>query len=191
MSNYADRFTALLDACVLCGAFRRNLLLSLAEAGFFRAMWSERILDETQKCISRITRSASNGSRQRIRIEIAFPDSLVTVSEMIEQNLGLPDPKDDHVLAAAIAAQASVIVTDNLKDFPMRNLSPHEIEALSADDFIANTIELVPSETIPVLKLMRLRMEKPAFEAKDFVDYAKQQGLVQVAKIMEKYTINL
>lgn len=63
---------------------------------------------------------------------------------MIEQKLGLPDPEDDHVLAAAIAAQASVIVTDNLKDFPMRNLSPHEIEALSADDFIANTIELVP-----------------------------------------------
>ena len=73
----------------------------------------------------------------------------------------------------------------------MRNLSPHEIEALSADDFIANTIELVPSETIPVLKQMRLRMEKLALEAKDFVDYAKQQGLVQVAEIMEKYTINL
>ena len=191
MSNYADRFTALLDACVLCGALRRNLLLSLAEAGFFRAMWSERILDETQKCISRTTRCASNGSRQRIRIENAFPDSLVNVSEILEQNLGLPDPEDDHVLAAAIAAQASVIVTDNLRDFPMRNISPHEIEALSADDFIANTIELSPTETIPILKRMRRRMKRPAFEAKDFVDYAKQQGLVQVAEIMKKYVLNL
>ncbi len=31
MSRYADRFTALLDACVLGGALRRNMLLSLAE----------------------------------------------------------------------------------------------------------------------------------------------------------------
>lgn len=118
-------------------------------------------------------------------------DSMVNVSEILEQNLGLPDPEDDHVLAAAIAAQASVIVTDNLRDFPMRNISPHEIEALSADDFIANTIELVPTETIPVLKRMRLRMKRPAFEAKDFADYAKQQGLVQVAKIMKKYVLDL
>lgn len=118
-------------------------------------------------------------------------DSMVNVSEILEQNLGLPDPEDDHVLAAAIAAQASVIVTDNLRDFPMRNISPHEIEALSADDFIAKTIELVPTETIPVLKRMRLRMKRPAFEAKDFADYAKQQGLVQVAKIMKKYVLDL
>ncbi len=47
MSQYADRFTALIDACVLAGALRRNILLSLAEAGLFRPRWSARILDET------------------------------------------------------------------------------------------------------------------------------------------------
>lgn len=46
MSRHADRFTALLDACVLGGALRRNMLLSLAEAGLFRPRWSSRILDE-------------------------------------------------------------------------------------------------------------------------------------------------
>lgn len=51
-SRYADRFTALIDACVLGGALRCNLLLSLADAGLFRPRWSVRILDETQKAIS-------------------------------------------------------------------------------------------------------------------------------------------
>lgn len=61
MSRYADRFTALLDACVLGGALRRNMLLSLAEAGLFRPRWSNRILDETQKAISEITKAQQMG----------------------------------------------------------------------------------------------------------------------------------
>jgi len=65
MSRYADRFTALLDACVLGGALRRNMLLSLAEAGLFRPRWSSRILDETQKAIAQITKGETDGSRQR------------------------------------------------------------------------------------------------------------------------------
>lgn len=36
MKGHADRFTALIDACVLGGALRRNMILSLAEAGLFR-----------------------------------------------------------------------------------------------------------------------------------------------------------
>lgn len=56
---HADRFTALLDACVLGGALRRNMLLSLAEAGLFRPRWSTRILDETLKAIGLITKFRS------------------------------------------------------------------------------------------------------------------------------------
>ena len=67
MSRYADRFTALLDACVLGGALRRNMLLSLAEAGLFRPRWSSRILDETQKAITQITKGETDGSRQRAK----------------------------------------------------------------------------------------------------------------------------
>ena len=34
------------------------------------------------------------------------------------ETLSLPDPGDCHVLAAAIQADAEVIVTFNLRDFP-------------------------------------------------------------------------
>ncbi len=33
---FANRYTALVDACSLASVMRRNLLLSLAEAEFFR-----------------------------------------------------------------------------------------------------------------------------------------------------------
>ena len=50
--------------------------------------------------------------------------------------LTLPDLDDRHVLAAAIAGRADVIVTKNLKDFPPAALQPHGIEAQHPDTFL-------------------------------------------------------
>ncbi len=45
-----------LDACVLYPAALRDLLVRLAVAGAFRALWSERILDEAFETWPRIGR---------------------------------------------------------------------------------------------------------------------------------------
>ena len=187
MNGYADRFTALIDACVLGGALRRNMLLSLAEAGLFRPRWSARILDETQKAISEITKGATDGSRQRAGIEAAFPEAIVSGYEVFEGKLDLPDPDDNHVLAAAISTSASVIVTDNLADFPAVSLAPHAIDAISADDFIADTIELDPSEAILAFRRMRERFANPAIDVPALIHKSEAQGLLQVATLMNEY----
>ena len=187
MEGHADRFTALIDACVLGGALRRNMILSLAEAGLFRPRRSARILDETQKAISEITKGATDGSRQRASIEAAFPESLVAGYEVFEGNLDLPDPDDNHVLAAAISSSASVIVTDNLGDFPAEVLAPHAIDAISADDFLADTIEIDPPEAILALQRMRERFENPAIDAPALIHKSEAQGLLQVATLMKEY----
>lgn len=51
---FANRYTAFIDACTLVSVWRRNLLLTLAEAEFFRVRWSERVLDETERAIARL-----------------------------------------------------------------------------------------------------------------------------------------
>lgn len=50
---FANRFTAFIDACSLAGALKRNLLLTLAEAEFFRLRWSIKVLDETEAAIAK------------------------------------------------------------------------------------------------------------------------------------------
>jgi hypothetical protein len=50
--TFANRYTAFIDACVLAGALRRDILLSLAEAEFFRVRWSRPFMDETRGAIA-------------------------------------------------------------------------------------------------------------------------------------------
>jgi hypothetical protein len=71
----------------------------------------------------------------------AVRDALVTGFEPLIDAVTLPDADDRHVLAAAIKANARVIVTENLKDFPPESLSPWNVEALSADDFVQDLID--------------------------------------------------
>jgi hypothetical protein len=52
---FANRYTAFIDACTLASALRRNLLLTLAEAEFFRVRWSVQVLDETQRAIEKFS----------------------------------------------------------------------------------------------------------------------------------------
>ena len=47
------------------------------------------------------------------------------------------DPKDRHVLAAAIQGRATTIVTVNLRDFPSPSLAPHAITAEHPDSFLS------------------------------------------------------
>lgn len=49
-------------------------------------------------------------------MKAAFPEAMVEVPVELEEMIA-NDPKDRHVLAAAVKAKADVIVTDNLTDF--------------------------------------------------------------------------
>ena len=70
--------------------------------------------------------------------------SRVTGYEHLIPGLVLPDPKDRHVLAAAIRGGASVIVTCNLADFPQHVLGEFDIEAQHPDEFVLHLFDLAP-----------------------------------------------
>src|SRR6056297_2095541 len=173
MSDYADRFTALIDANVLACAMRRNLILSLAEAGFFRPRWSDRIMDETAGAIAKITKGGADTNKQRSAMERAFPEACVSGYAGLEAGLELPDPDDRHVLAAAITTSAQVIVTENLKDFPSEALVPFDIDAISADEFISDAIELDPLAAVVALRRMRERFKNPDMDAEALLQRIK------------------
>jgi predicted nucleic acid-binding protein len=145
---FANRYTAFVDACVLAGNLRRDLLLTLAEAEFFRIRWSSAVLNEMQSAVEQILGkdedTAKRAGRVRALMEASFSDARVDdFDSLLTTACGaLPDKDDAHVVAAALKTRADVIVTDNLKDFPEKVLAQLGLDVRSADAFIADTIML-------------------------------------------------
>ena len=67
----------------------------------------------------------------------AFPEAWVEGYKTLEGGL-TNDPKDRHVLAAAIKSGAQTIVTFNLKDFQSKCIDPFDIEVIHPDHFLVN-----------------------------------------------------
>lgn len=61
------------------------------------------------------------------------------------------DPKDRHVLAAAVRAAAAAIVTFNVGDFPESSVEPYEIEVIHTDTFLLDLLDLAPGAVIDEL----------------------------------------
>lgn len=191
---FANRFTVLLDANVLAPLLTRDMLLSLAGADFFRPRWTERIMGETERAIIKMCRDygkadPENAARQACgSMNDAFEDAIVTGYEAIESGLtDLPDPGDMHVIAAAIETGASIIVTDNLKDFPATVLGSHGIEAKSANAFLADAIDLKPEKAAKALALMRARFNNPAITAEDLLLKMEARGLGDAADLLRDH----
>lgn len=116
-------FTVLYDANVLYPNVLRDVLIRLAQTGLEHARWTDRILDETFRNLAADRPDIPTDTLIRLRelMNRAVPDCLVTGYEALISALTLPDEDDRHVLAAAIRCGAQVIVTANLRDFPIPN----------------------------------------------------------------------
>lgn len=188
---FANRYTAFIDACSLVSVWRRNLLLTLAEAEFFRVRWSDKVLDETERTIGRLldergmADSTSRAKRSIANMKAAFPEALVDDFGLFQTTkYGLPDQNDEHVLAAAIKTQAQALVTENLADFPAAFLAPLAMEARSADDFIADTIALEEGRAVAAINRMRLRLSRPEMTAEDMLRSLEAHGLMETASVL-------
>jgi hypothetical protein len=112
---------------------------------------------------------------------LAFPDALVTNYEPLIEGLTLKDKKDRHVLAAAIKTNANVIVTNNLKDFPNDYLATFGLVAKSADDFLADIIDLNHDEAIEAFRKLVLNRRHPDLDEYEVLDNLRRNGLTNSA----------
>lgn len=123
--------------------------------------------------------------RHRNTVERAFPAALIHGSEKHPPKL--PDPKDEHVLGTALMVSAPQIVTENLKDFPADTLGTFNVEAVSVDAFLSNTITLDPIEAVRALRLMRERFRKPDLTARALLQLMEKRGLIETARELADY----
>jgi hypothetical protein len=128
---------ALLDTCVIYPTVMRQMLLGVAARGAFTPLWSARIIAEWQRAAQKL---GPDGAAQA-RVEAAalhrdWPGAEIGWPPALERRLWLPDPADIHVLAAAVAGSADVIVTLNAADFPRGVLAEEGLSRADPDTLL-------------------------------------------------------
>lgn len=174
-----ENFTVIYDACVLYPACLRDLLVRLAMTGLFRARWTEQIHDEWIGNLlkNRPDLSPERLERTRRKMNQYVRDSLITGYEPLMDAITLPDPKDRHVLAAAIRANASVIVTYNLSDFPAETLEKYGVEAQHPDEFLLDLLSLDPWAFCHAVRTQRESLKNPPQSAEELLSVFEVQRL--------------
>ena len=120
---------AVLDANVLFPTILREILVDLAGQGLYAPGWSPRILAEWRHAAARLGSEQDAVAGAEIALLRArFPDA------------DLPDPADRHVVEAALAGNARLIVTANLRDFPQRLMAGLGLRAMHPDAFLPNLL---------------------------------------------------
>lgn len=181
-------FAVVYDANVLYPPTLRHVLIQIAQTDLVHARWTEAILDETFRNIQsknpEITQT--NLSRTRELMCDAVPDCLISGYEAIVPVLVLPDADDRHVLAAAIRARATTIVTRNVADFPADALAPWDIEAKHPDEFLLDQFHLDGVAVHGAVQAVADSMRRPPATFNDVVDTLERTGLPRAAALLRR-----
>lgn len=89
------------------------------------------------------------------------------------------------MLAAAIKANANIIVTNNLKDFPKEYLSSFGLTAKSADEFLTEVVDRNNSLALEAFKTLVLNRISPYLDEFEVLDRLRRVGLNNSADYLD------
>lgn len=173
------RFPVFLDTNVLFPVSLADTLLRLAEAEVIRPHWSADVMVELERNLAgRI--GLAKARKRRQRMEAAFPEATVAGYEGIVDAMA-NDPKDRHVLAAAVHSDCEVIITFDSKGFPPAALEPHNLVAVHPDEFLLDQIDLYWSAVRRVLVRQAANTARPTLTLLELIEHFERIGLAGFA----------
>lgn len=138
-------YPVMLDACVLLPMPLADTLLRMAEIPrLYLPKWSEDILTEVSRNLTgKWGKTREQAQRRERAFREHFPEAMVTGYGPLVDTM-TNNPKDRHVLAAAVSSGTRLIVTYNSKDFPDAALEPWGIKRQGPSTFLINLYDLAP-----------------------------------------------
>jgi len=186
-------FTVIFDSCVLFPARLRSLLMYLGTTELFRGRWTDDIHEEwMQAFLERYPyKTRADAIRTRDAMNAHALDALVTGYEHLSEGLVLPDPKDRHVLAAAIVGQADAVVTFNLDDFPEDILRQYGLEAIHPDDFLVCQFDLSPPLFLAAVRMHRASMRNPPKSPSQYLMDLEKNQIPRTAALLREHASDI
>jgi hypothetical protein len=148
-------FTVLLDANILAESAISDLFLRLSEEPrLICPKWTHEIWDETHRTlINKLNWPEATAASRIQAAQEAFPEALIEDFEGFVDKC-TNDPKDRHILAAAIRAKVETIVTMNVMHFKPEDLEPWGVTASHPGDYLKVLYDLDEGVVVSVLHRM-------------------------------------
>lgn len=141
--SHPDDVVAVLDANVLYPQWLRDVMLTLAAMGYYQPRWSRLIIEEMRR---NVLADHPNIDPRRFNattiaaLRSAFPEAWIDPSDELISTMDNA-PGDHHVLAAAVAGDAHLVVTANLADFQSRRfVESGRLAVESPTDFLITVL---------------------------------------------------
>jgi predicted nucleic acid-binding protein len=176
---------ALLDACVLYPTVTREMLVGVAGEGVFTPLWSGRILEEWARATHKLGAYEEAYARGEVAaLRAAWPKAEVALNAGLMARLHLPDPDDIHVLAAAIAGCADIIVTFNASDFPRETLAAEGLQRMDPDQFLGTLFDAKPEAVRRVAERVLAEAQRLSGEPWEMRALLKKARLPKLGKLL-------
>jgi len=184
---------AVFDACILYPFHLRNIVVQAAVDRLIEARWTDAIHDEWIRNLAGDKPSIPVARLQATRrlMNDALPGATVVGYQDLVPTVSLPDPDDRHVVAAAIAAGASIIVTWNLRDIPATVLRKHGLRRQTPDAFLADLYDAAPDLMVGSLANARRNLKKSPVSVGEFIDILDTQKLTRLVTRLRKRSSGL
>lgn len=188
-----SKIVAVLDACVLYPPSLRDLLMRLAVTGVYEPRWTEEIHTEWTRSVLADYPDVTPAQLDRTcrLMNQAIPKGLVLGYESCIPLLSLPDLNDRHVLAAAIASEAAVIVTFNLSDFPAAVLQTYGIKPLHPDVFLSAVFDSETALFLRGLQRHRASLHNPPKTVEEYLQTLRASRLTRLALRLSEYATEI
>ena len=161
-----------------------DVILTLDRVDAHRFVWSETLLAEWRRVVLR-TRpdSTTRVDSLTAAIRAAFAATRVPEEDFMHlvPELSGPDPNDIVHMAAAIAGRATVLVTNNLPDFPAPVLAAHGIAVMSADSYLCRIAADLPDLVVGALNDISARKKRPPMPVPAIVKALEGAGASEFA----------
>jgi len=179
---------ACLDACVIYPMGLCDTLLTLAETGLFRPVWSGGILAEVRRNLTRLPPADVDARLDAMDGE--FLGARMPASAVASRLHLVPaevDAGDRHVVAAALTADATAIVTANLRHFaPSVLVQRLGIEVVAPDEFLVTRFEADPASASRAVARQVARLRRPPRSVREHIGVVRPH-LPEFASVLDAY----